>query len=374
MKNNTFIPIIYNNESSNFNAYELEHFLIWAVENDVSDITLQSDEMIFCEIHGKKHKVNNKRLNKSDMIGIITKMHSDGAVSTLSGGGEIDYAYFVKKNKYVVYRYRINMKSISILGDKGFSLSIRVIKNIPPPIENLELPDEMLKAFKSKRGLIFVAGPTGSGKSTLLASVLAWRLSEADAHIKVSTYESPIEYTYEYLDTQTSSISQMEIGINIEKFSDGVRNSLRTRSDLVLVGEARDYETISAAIDAGMTGPLVLSTTHANNCSEIVARLINVFPANERIPRMIDLITNLKMVVTQLLIPSIDGKRIAIKEYLIFNQEIVDLLLEADFDKITYTMRKIVKQYGKTFLEDLTEKYHNGLISQEVFEDYKQLV
>jgi defect-in-organelle-trafficking protein DotB len=308
------------------------------------------------------------------MIGIITKIHSDGAVSTLSGGGEIDYAYFVKKDKYTVYRFRINMKSISMLGDKGFSLSIRIIKNVPPPIESLGLPEEMLRTFKSKRGLIFIAGPTGSGKTTLLASVLAWRLAEEDAHIKASTYESPIEYTYEYLETKTSSISQMEIGVHIDSFSSGVRNSLRTRSDLVLVGEARDYDTISAAIDAGMTGPLVYSTTHANNCSEIMARLLNVFPNNERIPRMVDLITNLKMLVTQLLIPSIDGKRVAIKEYIIFNQEIVDLLLEADFDKITYTMRKIVKQYGKTFLEDLTEKYHEGLISQKVFEEYKHQI
>jgi defect-in-organelle-trafficking protein DotB len=190
------------------------------------------------------------------------------------------------------------MKSISILGDKGFSLSLRVIKNIPPDIETLKLPEDMLQAFKSRKGLIAVAGPTGSGKSTLLASVIAWRLIDENAHIKVSTYEKPIEYTFEYLDTKTSSISQMEIGLNINSFADGVHNSLRTRSDVVLVGEARDYDTISATINAVMTGPLVFTTTHANNCSEMLARLINVFPNNERIPRLVDLVTNLKMLVT----------------------------------------------------------------------------
>lgn len=371
MKKNNFVPILYNNESSNFNAYDLDNFLFWAVENEVSDITIQNEEMVFCEIYGKKHKVNNKRLSKTDLMGIITKIHSDGAVSTLNSGEEIDYAYFIKKDKYTTYRFRVNMKSISILGDKGFSLSLRVIKNIPPSIESLNLPEDMLMAFKSRKGLIAVAGPTGSGKSTLLASVIAWRLIDKDAHIKVSTYESPIEYTYEYLDTQTSTISQMEIKYNIPSFGDGVRNSLRTRSDVVLVGEARDYDTISATINAVMTGPLVYTTTHSNNCSEMLARLINVFPENERISRLVDLVTNTKMFVTQNLVPSIDGKRIAIREYIIFNQEIIDLILEAEFDKITHTMRKIVKQYGKTFLEDLTEKYHQGLISQEVFEEYR---
>jgi defect-in-organelle-trafficking protein DotB len=371
MKKNNFVPILYNNESSTFTSYDLEKFLFWVVDNEVSDITIQNEEMVFCEIHGKKHKVSHKRLSKTDLMGIIAKIHSDGAISTLNSGEEIDYAYFVKRDKYTTCRFRVNMKSISILGDKGFSLSLRVINNIPPDIEILKLPGDMLQAFKSRKGLIAVAGPTGSGKTTLLASVIAWRLVAEDAHIKVSTYESPIEYTYEYLDTKTSSISQMEIKTNIGSFADGVRNSLRTRSDVVLVGEARDYDTISAAINAAMTGPLVYTTAHANNCSEMLARLINVFPDNERVPRLIDLVTNLKMLVTQNLVPSVDGKRIAVREYLIFNQEIVDLILEAEFDNITHTMRRIVKQYGKTFLEDLTEKYHQGLISQEVFDEYR---
>lgn len=371
MKNNKFVPITYNNESSDFTAYDFDDFLLWAVDNHVSDITIQNEEVLLCEIHGKKHKVHNKRLTKTDLTRIITKIHSDGAVSTLNGGKEIDYAFAVKRNK-TAYRFRVNMKSVTIAGDKGFSLSIRVLNSKPPAIEEINLPEDMLKAFKSKRGLIVISGATGSGKSTLLASVLTWRLLDPNAHIKVSTYESPIEYVYDDLDLQTSTISQMELGYNLDgTFGDGARNSLRTRSDVVLIGEARDYDSISASINAAMMGPLVYTTTHTNNVSEIIARLINVIPTNERNARIVDLITNLKMLVTQSLVPSLDGKRIPIREYVIFNQEIVDLLLEADFDQITYTMRRIVKQYGKTFLEDLTEKYDQGLISKEVFEEYK---
>lgn len=373
MKKSLFIPVVYPNESSNFTVHELEDFLIWAAENEVSDITIQNDEVLFCEIHGKKHKVHSKKLSKSDVIGIITKIHSDGAVSTVNSGQEINYAFNIKKNRNITYRFRVNIKSISILSDKGFSLSIRVIKSRPPFIEELNLPENMLKAFKSKRGLILISGATGSGKSTLLASVIAWRLMDEDAHIKVSTYENPIEYTYEYLETKTATISQMEIGTNLNgTFGDGAKNSLRTRSDVVLIGEAMDYDTISSTLNTAMTGPLVYSTIHTNNASEIIARIINVFPSNERNSRIIDLITNLKMLVTQSLVPSISGKRIPIREYVIFNQEIIDTLLEADSDQITYVMRKIIKKYGKSFSEDLTEKYEQGLISKEVFDNYKQ--
>ena len=373
MKKKPFIPIIYTNESSTFSHYDLEDFLLWAVDNKVSDITIQNEEMIFCEIHGKKHKVHNKRLSKSDVVSIIIKIHSDGAVSRLNGGEEIDYAFSVKKNRDISFRFRINMKSITIANTKGYSLSIRVLNNKPPSIEELNLPEDMLKAFKSKSGLIFVGGATGSGKSTLLASILAWRLSDEDSHIKVSTYESPIEYTYEYLQMPTASISQMEIGVDIISFADGVRNSLRTRSDVVLVGEARDYDTIDATISAVMTGPLVFSTTHTNNVSEMLSRLLNVFAEGERASKLVDLITNVKMLVTQKLIPSIDGKRIAIQEYLIFNEEIKDLLLDTEVKDITLVMRRIVKKYGKTFLEDLTDKYNSGLISKNVYEEYHNM-
>lgn len=365
-----FTPISYPSNSERLTSQDLDGFLIWAVKNNVSDITIQNEDFLFCEIYGKKHKVLNKKLTKSDLIGIISKLHSDGAISILNSGQQIDYAYFVKENRDTTYRFRVNLKSISVLGDKGFSLAIRVINNQPPLLENLSLSDDLLNAFKSKRGSIYVSGPTGSGKSTLLASILAWRLSALDAHLKVSTLEQPIEFTYDYLDLPTATISQMEIGINIPSFADGVRNSLRTRSDIVLVGESRDYETISASIYAAMTGPLVFSTTHTGNVSEVVSRLISVFPEGEKNSAFIDLVSNLKVLINQILVPSLDGKRIPIREYLIFTPEIIETILYSDPTKITHTMRKIMKQFGFNLIDDLTLKHNLGLISTETYEHY----
>jgi defect-in-organelle-trafficking protein DotB len=366
-----FISLSYKNEMSNFSPNDLDSFFIWAVENDISDITLQNEEKIFCEQYGRKHKVTKRKLNRSELIGIIHKIHSEGAVSKLNSGDEIDFAFVLKKDREISYRFRVNMKSIHTSGERGYSLAFRIIKNNPPSIDSLALPQDMLDTFKSRSGLILVTGPTGSGKSTLLASVLDWRLQDPTSHIKVSTYENPIEFVYDETVKPTSSISQMEVGLNIKTFADGVRNSLRTRSDVILIGEARDYETISATINGVMTGPLVYSTCHTGNASEVIARLINTFPENERKARMVDLITNFKMIVTQKLIPSLDGKRVAIREYLIFTKEIVDILLETEIEKITQVMRKVVSEYGQLFIEDLILKYNQGYISEETLESYR---
>ncbi len=128
-------------------------------------------------------------------------------------------------------------------------------------------------------------------------------------------------------------------------FVRGVRNSLRTRSDIVLIGESRDYATSKAMINASMVGPLVYTTCHTNNVAEIPARLINDFPENEKEAEFVNLIDNLELLLTQKLVPSVDGKRVAIREFLILTQEMKDLLIEGGLNRVTINLRKMVKHF-----------------------------
>lgn len=370
--NTRFNMLQYPFEKSNFNFHDLEKFLEWCVEQDVSDITIQNEERITCEIHGKKHLVTQRRLNKSDVASIIRGIHSTGAESTLNGGEELDFAWVARIEKEKQYRFRANIKSIYVLGDRGYSATMRYIKNKAPELHELNLPQEVIQALYSKKGIAIVSGPTGSGKSTTLAAVIQHRLGEIDAHIKISTFEKPIEFIFDHVVKHTSSISQCEIETHIPTFERGVRNSLRTRSDIVLIGEARDYATISAVIDASMVGPLVYTTCHTNNAAEIPARMLNVFPENEKEAAFMNLIDNLELLLTQKLVPSIDGKRVAIREYIILTQELKDVLIESGMAKVTYTLRKLIKEHGRTMLEDLTDKFIAGHISEEVFLDYRK--
>lgn len=367
-----FNMLEYPKELPNFTHMDLPEFIEWCVNNEVSDITIQNEEKITCEVHGKKHLVTKRRLTKSDVASVLRYIHSTGAETILNGGEEIDFAWIAKLDKERQYRFRVNVKSMTIFGDRGYSLTMRYIKNKAPELDTLELPKEVIDVFYKKRGIIIVSGPTGSGKSTALASVIQHRLGEENAHIKISTFEKPIEFTYEHVEKHTASISQCEIEMNIPSFERGVRNSLRTRSDVVLIGEARDYPTILAVIDASMVGPLVYTTCHTNNVAEVPARLLNVFPENEKEAAFMNLIDNLELIITQKLIPSIDGKRIAIREYIILTQELKDLLIDGGFARVTYNLRKLVKEYGRTMLEDLTDKLIQGKITEEVFVEYRR--
>lgn len=364
---NNFNPLIYPEQVTSFQSSDLNLFLEWCVNNEVSDITFQNEERILCEIHGKKHLVTSKRLTKSEVANLIKTMHSVGADSVLNSGEEIDTAFVAKIDKKREYRFRINAKSILTHNDKGFSITLRYINNFAPKLETLNLNEEVLNCFYKKNGIVIVSGPTGSGKSTLLASIIQHRLAEDNAHIKVSTFESPIEFTYDHIDKKTSSISQCEIGVHMPSFVRGVRNSLRTRSDIVLIGESRDYITSKAMINASMVGPLVYTTCHTNNVAEIPARLINDFPENEKQSEFVNLIDNLELLITQKLIPSADGKRVAIREYLILTQEMKDLIIEGGLNRVTINLRKMVTQYGQTFLQDLTDKLILGKITEEEF-------
>lgn len=367
-----FISLQYDNEPTTFNGSDIEKFALWCVKHNVSDITIQTDEKLICEIYGKKHFVTKKRLNNTEVKSIITYIYANaGAVAKLNGAEEIDMAWVINHNKEYL-RFRVNMKSIMLLADKGYSISIRIINSKPINLESLNLDKNLLSALLSTKGLIWITGPTGSGKSTLLASVIDWRLRDPNSHLKILTCEAPIEYVYHDTPKPSSSISQVEIGINILTFALGVRNSLRSRNDVVLIGEARDKETIGEVIKAAQTGPLVYTTAHSDNVAETPSRLINEFPYEEKRSRMNDLILSTKLIVNQKLVPSIDGKRIAIIEYLVFNQEIIDALLKTNLENITLELRTLIKMYGKTFLQDAHEKYKNGLIDLDCLNNLKK--
>src|SRR3990167_4780784 len=195
--------------------------------------------------------------------------------------------------------------------------------------------------------------------------------SQAESHRKVLTYESPIEFVYDSVDKPTSIISQSEIPRHLESFAAGVRNALRRKPRLILVCEARDEETISAVMEAAMTGHPVYTTLHSNGVAETIRRLVNTFAKEERHGRTIDLFETIRVIIWQKLIPSLDGKRVALREYLIFNEKIRDQLLSVDPEMATSVTRRLVKEYGQTMEVDARAKFEEGIISER---DYRVLL
>lgn len=373
IKEDEFKPLIYESAPTRFGINDIEDFVIWAVKQGTSDITIQTDENIICDIHGKKHRVTRKRLSKTEVIEIIAAIYrSDGALSRLNGGNDVDMQWSIKVDRDVSLRFRVNMTAILSHDQKGYQITIRTITGRAPLLETLNIPQEIIDNMCVKQGLIVVTGATGSGKSTLLASIIDWRIRDPKSHLKILTYEQPIEYVYDDVPKPTSSIAQTEIGLHLDNFVAGIRNALRRKPEVILMGELRDKETIGEGINAAMTGHLVYGTLHTNGVADAVRRMVNVFGVEEKSARAMDVLTSLKMVVAQMLVPSTDGKRTAIREYLVFNQEIVDYLLDAGVDNLTNETRKMLLKYGKTFVQDAQEKLDAGMITEEEFELIKR--
>ena len=174
------------------------------------------------------------------------------------------------------------------------------------------------------------------------------------------------------MEKHTNSVSQTEIPTHIKTFEKGIESAMRRKPNIILIGEARDPETIRSSILASQTGHLVYSTAHTNGVAETVRRMINVFQPEERSSLQYDLIESLKLVVSQRLLKTIDGKRVAIREYLVFTDDIKDRLLSVDSNRVAQEIRNIVKEKKQRLIDDALVKFEEKRISQYVFDEAKR--
>lgn len=366
-----FKPLKYPTEPSRMIGYDLEKFMVWAVAQGTSDVFIATDEKIICDIYGKKHQVTDQKISNPQVIQMISHIYkSEAALSRLNGASDVDCQWSVQIGKGKNLRFRINITSHqSYGGTKGYEITIRTINGRAPLLETLNLPSNLIKRLSPRQGLIMIAGATGSGKSTLLASVLDWRVRDPQAHIKVLTYEKPIEFIYDEVPRTTAVVSQVEIGVHLLSFEDGIVNSLRRKPDIILVGEMRDKETIGEGITASMTGHLVFGTVHATTVANTVLRMVNVFGADEKDARKADILGSIQMIVAQKLLLSTDGKRVAVREFLYFDNAIKDYLSNVSIQDLSSEIQKFVDTKGQAFIDDITDKFLEGRISKKVYDE-----
>jgi defect-in-organelle-trafficking protein DotB len=341
--------------------------LIHCVKLGASDITFQTGEPIIAEVFGRLKKVTRRRLANTEVGEVLNAMYGPNATTIIMSGKDIDTHYEIRPNRTDRYRFRINGTGCQVEGHDGIQITARTIPTDPPKLDSMNLPKALIDAITPEQGVVYVTGATGSGKSTLLASIIRSITEDAESHRKILTYEAPIEFVFDNVEKISSVVSQSEIPRHLPSFAFGVRNALRRKPRLILVGEARDPETIGAVMEAAMTGHPVYTTLHSNSVSETMRRLVITFPAEERQGRTIDIIETVRVVISQRLVPTVDGKRVALREYLIFDEKIRDILLETDILNITNVVRKLVREHGQTMETDAQEKFKAGMITERQF-------
>ncbi len=254
-------------------------------------------------------------------------------------------------------RFRINV----LQQRQNPALVIRRIISKIPTFEELRLPGVLKKLSLIKRGLILVTGMTGSGKSTTLAAMIDHRNQNEQGHI--ITIEDPIEYFHEH---KRSVVSQREIGVDTESYAIALKNALRQRPDVILVGEIRDREVMEQALTAAETGHLCLATLHTNNSYQAIERIVNLFPEDSQSQIRLNLSTNLRAIVSQRLVPSTTGNMTVALEVMLNDGLVKDLIQEGKIAKIREVMEGNNAMGMMSFDQSLLALYAAGRISDDV--------
>ncbi|WP_165482162.1 Dot/Icm type IV secretion system ATPase DotB [Legionella busanensis] len=354
-------------EPSRFTPIFMDKMLQHAETLSASDITIQTGSPIYAEVYGRLLRITKRSLSNTELGDLINSIYGPNATTQLLSGKDIDTHYEFRPNRGVRYRYRVNGTSCLVEGHDAIQITLRTIPTTPPRLETMGLPDNIVEAIAPQEGIVFITGATGSGKSTLLASIIRNLIESENSNRKVLTYEAPIEFVYDEIETISAIVSQSEIPRHLPSFAEGVRNALRRKPRLIMVGECRDAETISAALEAALTGHPVYTTLHTSGVAETMRRLVTSFAGEERVGRTIDILETIRLCIWQKLVPTVDGKRVALREYLIFDEEVRDILLTGDPNDVTSSTRKLVRKRGQLMTEDARQKFEEGIISERVY-------
>ncbi|MDD4615518.1 MAG: ATPase, T2SS/T4P/T4SS family [Alphaproteobacteria bacterium] len=352
------------NEPMRLGEEHIEDLLLWCVAQNASDTTLQTDRPVYIEVDGILFPVTRRYLDSADIANALEKIYGPDALAKLASGRDLDLSFEVRPDRNTRRRFRVNITAILSKGRDSVQITLRTLPNLPPTLQELNVEKKLVENWAPRQGLILVTGPTGSGKTTLLAAGCRMLIEREQGCGKMLTYEAPIEYVYDAIVGPRSLVAQSEIPRHLPSFAAGIRNALRRKPNIVLVGEARDRETVSAAVEAGQTGHLVFSTVHTIGVAATVRRMVSVFDPVERTERAYAMMETLRMIVTQALVPRVGGGRIGLREFLVFDERVREKLLDLPVEKWTGETRRLLFKYGQTMEDTAGKAYKDGLIDR----------
>lgn len=335
----------------------MDEIILKAREIGCSDIHISVGLPLKFRIHGALID-SDIALTDDEAYNCITEIMSEKQINEFESGIDVDFAYESSDGN----RQRVNVFRYM----KGAAATIRLLNNTIPTLDALGLPKVLESLADEPRGLILVTGPTGSGKSTTLAAMIDYINKRRSAHIL--TIEDPIEYVYK---EGAATVHQREVGRDVVNFAAALRSALREDPDIILVGEMRDYETISAALTAAETGHLVLSTLHTTGAAQTIDRIIDACPPEAQNQVRTQLSGILKGVITQCLMPNaMNNGRYAATEILIGTDAVLNMIRENKCHQLNTTMQSGASFGMHTLNWDLVRLLNTGKITRETAMQY----
>lgn len=364
LKGKDDIAVTWPDEPDRFKEDDVDPLILWCVKRGSSDITIQTDRPVYNEISGVLYPATYRSVDAADIVSFLARIYGPDAQARLASAKDLDVSYEIRPDRYTRVRFRVNITAILSKGRDSAQITMRVLPDEPPTMTDLNIEENIIENWSPRQGMVIITGPTGSGKTTLLAAGNRMLMEQPHGCGKLLTYEAPIEYVYDTIQSPRSLIAQTEIPRHLPTFSKGVRNALRRKPNIILVGEARDRETISAAVEAAQTGHIVYTTVHTIGVAATIRRMVSVFEQEERHEQAYALMETVRMVVTQALVPRIEGGRIGVREWMVFNDEVREKLLDMDFNDWGAEIQRMIQYYGRTMNKSARIIFEQGLIEK----------
>ena len=330
----------------------LTHYLKFMIENEASDLYLCTDAPPSVKVRGKLTAIEALPFDDDEVKKIAYQVMNAEQVKEFEKEFEMNLA--IEEDD--IGRFRVNI----FKQRNEVSMVVRHIQAEIFSLQDLELPDVLKKLVMSKRGLILFVGATGEGKSTSLASLIDFRNTHSAGHI--ITIEDPIEFIH---NNKKSIINQREIGVDTRSYAAALKNTLRQAPDVILIGEIRDRETMEHALAFAETGHLCLSTLHSNNANQALDRIMGFFPSGQHKQLLIDLSQNMRGVISQRLVNTVDDSRTAAFEILLGTPMAKELIQRGDIDGLKRCMEKSEPLGMQSFDAALFYLYKQERITRE---------
>ncbi|WP_431225916.1 plasmid transfer ATPase TraJ (plasmid) [Serratia sp. L9] len=363
-----FVPYPF---ESGLDGNALKAFFVWCAKQNVSDIHIQGGNHLVVSHHGRLRRASTFVLADDTLSKLIDEVFEPEVRATAGGGHTVDRALQLDGDMYQRYgldrgerlRFRCNfVQATAGRLDTTIALTMRIIPTAIPDLDSLGIEDDLRSVVLPHKGLAFIGGETGSGKSTFLASVYRHCIDH-DPDRKVTTTEDPIEFVL----GKSGDIlpaTQLQIRRDVANFAEGIRADLRRAPSVIGVGEMRDRETVEAGIQAGQLGHLCLSTLHIHSPGEAIPRCLNLFQAEIREAIAHDMLGVLQYIVVQKLLRTTDGKRQAVREYIIFDDPLRERLSQMPYIKWGQHIDGIIRTEKRRIADHAWRLYLQGRIAR----------
>src|SRR5215212_2609235 len=321
-------------------------------DKKASDIFISVGAPINIKINGNAVPVNQTVMNSDTVRQLLYEVLNERQIKEFEEEMELNTAYALEG---------VGAFRISAFRQKGSpAVVVRFIPGDVPRFDTLGLPDVLKEIIMQKRGLILMVGATGSGKSTSLSAMLDFRNEQKAGHIL--TLEDPVEFIFQ---NKKSIVNQREVGTDTKSFEVALKNALRQAPDCILIGEIRDKQTMGMALAYAQSGHLCLATLHANNSYHAMNRIINFYPLENRPSLLLDLAAALQSIVSQRLVRTKTGQRVAAVEVLLNTRHIAELIEKGEINEIKEALEKSMSPGSQTFEQALFRLFMDGKITQE---------